>query len=76
MRRDISSAYTLRALAMRLVMFSLAAMTASTACLGLLFLYALFVPTLPPPTAAIVGAHDVAWTAQAQQPLTVAPDIR
>ena len=37
---------------MRLVMFSLAAMTASTACLGLLFLYALFVPTLPPPTAA------------------------
>ena len=43
---------------------------------GVLFLYALFVPTLPPPTAAIVGAHDVAWTAQAQQPLTVASDIR
>ena len=35
---------------MRLLMVSLAAMTASTACLGILFLYALFVPTLPAPT--------------------------
>ena len=62
---------------MRLVMLSLAAMTASTACLGLLFLYALFVPTLPPPTAAIVVGHDVVWTAQAQQPLiTAASEVR
>jgi hypothetical protein len=59
---------------MRLVMLSLAAMTASTACLGVLFLHALFVPTLPPPTAAIV---DVAHTTPVQQPLlTVATDIR
>ena len=42
---------------MRLVMLSLAAMTASTACLALLFLYALFVPTLPAPTASVTGVH-------------------
>jgi hypothetical protein len=57
-------------------MVSLDAMSASTACLGLLFLYALFVPTLPAPTAAIVAGHDATWTAEAQRPLTVASDTR
>jgi hypothetical protein len=62
---------------MRLIMVSLAAMSASTACLGLLFLYALFVPTLPAPTAAITAQHDVAWTPPAQQRLiTVASEVR
>jgi hypothetical protein len=62
---------------MRLVMLSLAAMTASTACLGVLFLYALFVPTLPAPTAAIVDGHDVALAAPAQQRLvTAASEVR
>jgi hypothetical protein len=57
---------------MRLVMLSLAAMTASTACLGLLFLYALFVPTLPPPTAAVTGIHVANFSAPLQQPLVTA----
>jgi hypothetical protein len=39
----------------RLVMFSLAAMSASAACVGILFLYALIAPTrqLPPIEVAI-----------------------
>jgi hypothetical protein len=62
---------------MRLVMLSLAAMTASTACLGLLFLYALFVSTVPAPSAAIVDAPDVALAAPAQPPLVnVASEVR
>ena len=61
---------------MRLLMVSLAAMTASTACVGVLFLYALFVPTLPP-TAAVTGAHVSTWSAPVQQPLmTAAADLR
>lgn len=61
---------------MRLVMASLAAMTASTACVALLFLYALFVPTRPAPTAAITGAQHIAWSAPAPQLLTVVSDVR
>jgi len=38
---------------MRLFLISMTAMVASTACVGLLFLYALIVPTLPPPATAI-----------------------
>ena len=54
---------------MRLVMLSLAAMAASMACLGLLFLYALFVPTAPAPTAAITAKQDLAWNDPVQQRL-------
>ena len=62
---------------MRLLMVSLAAMTASTACLGMLFLYALFVPTLPPPTPAVTGVHVSTWSTPVQQPLTTAAaDLR
>jgi hypothetical protein len=46
---------------MRLVMMSLAAMTASTACVGMLFLYALVAPTRPAPSIAIVAVPDVQW---------------
>ena len=62
---------------MRLLMVSLAAMTASTACLGMLFLYALVVPTLPP-TAAVTGVHvSTLSTPVQQQPLmTAAADVR
>ena len=62
---------------MRLLMVSLAAMSASTACLGLLFLYALFVPTLPPPSAAVTGVHVSKWSIPVQQrTVTVAADLR
>ncbi|MEO8421321.1 MAG: hypothetical protein ABI457_09020 [Hyphomicrobium sp.] len=62
---------------MRLLTVSLAAMTASTACLGMLFLYALFVPTLPAPAAALTGVHVSKWSTPVQQPLvTAAVDIR
>jgi hypothetical protein len=61
---------------MRLLMVSLAAMTASTACLALLFLYALVVPTLPP-TAAVTGVHVSNVSTPVQQPLvTAAADVR
>jgi hypothetical protein len=62
---------------MRLLMVSLAAMTASTACLGMLFLYALVVPTLPPPTAAVTGVHVSTLSTPVRQPLvTAAADVR
>ncbi len=62
---------------MRLVMVSLAAMTASTACLGLLFLYALFVPTLPAPSAAVTGVHVAKFDAPVPQLMvTAAADVR
>jgi hypothetical protein len=62
---------------MRLLMVSLAAMTASTACLGLLFLYALFVPTLPAPNTALTGVHISSFSIPVQQPMvTAAADIR
>ena len=62
---------------MRLVMLSLAAMTASTACLALLFLYALFVPTLPPPTASVTGVHVAKFNAPVpQMMMTAAADVR
>ena len=57
---------------MRLVMLSLAAMTASTACLALLFLYALFVPTLPPPAASVTGVHVAKFNAPAPQMMMTA----
>lgn len=47
---------------MRLMMLSIAAMTASTLCVGLVFLYALIAPTLPLPTPAITKAYGMAWT--------------
>lgn len=47
---------------MRLVMISLAAMTASTLCLALLFLYALVVPTRPLPSPAITKDFAMEWT--------------
>jgi hypothetical protein len=46
---------------MRLMMISLAAMTASTLCVSVLFLYALVAPTRPAPDAAIVRLPDPAW---------------
>ena len=62
---------------MRLLMVSLAAMTASTVCLGLLFLYALFVPTLPPPAAAVTGVHVATWSTPVPRPLiTASADVR
>jgi hypothetical protein len=62
---------------MRLVMISLAAMTASTMCVALLFLYALVVPTRPAPEAALVRLPDPAWSGgPVEQPvLTVASDL-
>ena len=52
-------------------------MTASTACLGLLFLYALFVPTLPAPKAAVTGVHVSYLSIPVQQPMvTAASEIR
>ena len=51
---------------MRLFMISLAAMSASTACLALLFVYALYVPTRPPipawKTTSLAIASDAGWT--------------
>jgi len=46
---------------MRLIMMSLAAMAVTTACVGILFLYALVVPTRPAPDIAIVHVPDAAW---------------
>ena len=47
---------------MRLVMISLAALTASTACVAVLFLYALVAPTLPAPSMAIAATTpDPNW---------------
>ena len=43
----------------RLMMICLSALTASTACLGILFLYALVAPTNPLPTAAVTSAHPL-----------------
>jgi len=57
-------------------MLSLAAMTASTACLALLFLYALFVPTLPAPTASVTGVHVAKLNAPVPQVMmTAAADL-
>ena len=62
---------------MRLVMLTLTAMSASTACLALLFLYALFVPTLPPPAVSLTGVHVARFNAPVAQPLmTAAADVR
>jgi hypothetical protein len=62
---------------MRLMMISLAAMTASTACVALLFLYALFVPTLPPPTASVTGLHVAKFNAPVPQMMkTAAADVQ
>lgn len=72
---------------MRLFMISMTAMVASTACLGLLFLYALIVPTLPPPVMAISAVPPAPnwrgepvenWDVQAApalpRPITLASD--
>ena len=61
---------------MRLLMVSLAAMTASTACLGMLFLYALFVPTLPPTDGASPACTSRREHAGAAALVTAAADIR
>jgi hypothetical protein len=44
------------------MMLSVAAMTASTICVGLVFLYALIAPTLPLPDPAITKAYAMEWT--------------
>ena len=49
-------------LAMRRLMICLYALSASTACLGLLFLYALVAPTNSLPSAAVTSGHAYAWT--------------
>ena len=46
----------------RLMMICLSALTASTACLGILFLYALVAPTNPLPSAAVTSGYAYAWT--------------
>ncbi len=47
---------------MRLVMIAVAAMSASVACVGLMFLYALVAPTRPAPNIAIaVVEPDAGW---------------
>jgi hypothetical protein len=46
----------------RLMMIGLSALSASTACLGILFLYALVAPTNPLPAAAVTSGHAYAWT--------------
>jgi hypothetical protein len=46
----------------RLMMICLSALSASTACLGILFLYALVAPTHPLPSAAVTSGHAYAWT--------------
>lgn len=65
---------------MRLIILALAAMTTSTACMGILFLYALVAPTRPVPAVAIVQIPDPDpnWRGGPieESPLTVASDIR
>jgi hypothetical protein len=52
-------------------------MTASSACLAVLFLYALFVPTLPPPTASVTGVHVAKFNAPVPQTIkTAAADVQ
>lgn len=46
----------------RLMMICLSALSASTACLGILFLYALVAPTHPLPSAAVTSGYAYAWT--------------
>jgi hypothetical protein len=46
----------------RLMLICLSALSASTACLGILFLYALVAPTNPLPSAAVTPGHTYAWT--------------
>ena len=46
----------------RLMMICLSALSASTACLSLLFLYALVAPTNPLPSAAVTSGYAYAWT--------------
>ena len=59
---------------MRLAMISLAAMTASTACVGLMFLYALVAPTRPAPSIAIaVVEPDASWRGGPMEDWAVAP---
>jgi hypothetical protein len=58
-------------------MLSLAAMTASTACLALLFLYALVAPTRPLPTPAITSGYAFAWTGPGEpRVITLAGEVR
>jgi hypothetical protein len=58
-----SSSVSVHGLAMRrLMMICLSALSASTACLGFLFLYALVAPTNPLPSAAVTSGHAYAWT--------------
>ncbi len=46
----------------RILFISLSALTASSACLGILFLYALVAPTHPLPPTALTTGHAYAWT--------------
>lgn len=62
---------------MRLVMISLAAMSASMACVALLFLYALVAPTRPVPSIAIaVTAPDANWRGGPVEDWAIAPAER
>ena len=59
---------------MRLAMISLATVTASTACVGLMFLYALVAPTRPAPSIAIaVVQPDAGWRGGPIEDWKVAP---
>jgi hypothetical protein len=61
----------------RLMMFSLAAMSASTACLGLLFLYALVAPTRQlPPIEVAITEPDANWRGGPVEDWTGAPAPR
>jgi hypothetical protein len=59
---------------MRLAMISLATMSASAACVGLMFLYALVAPTRPAPSISIaVVEPDANWRGGPVEDWAVAP---
>lgn len=59
---------------MRLLMISLATMSASAACVGLMFLYALVAPTRPAPSIAIAIVEPAAdWRGGPVEDWNVAP---
>ncbi len=59
---------------MRLAMISLATMSASAACVGIMFLYALVAPTRPAPSIAIaIVEPDAGWRGGPVEDWVVAP---
>jgi len=61
---------------MRLFLASLTAMTASMVGLGLMFVYALYVPTMPPVSAEIVRQPAMAWTSPGEPRVLASSDLR